>query len=107
MSDDAPIKPKSERPSGWPDTARTIGIDEDERRAGSILHYHLPNGREIVVYPLLYGAGRLCTGRIDRDTFERSFDYETLQEAVDAALHWWNPDEQEPPGHIVRRHERK
>jgi hypothetical protein len=102
MRDDSPVKPKSERPSGWPDTARTIGIDEDERRAGSIFHYHLPNGREIVVYPLLYGEARLCTGRIDRDHFERGYDYRTTQEALDAALAWIDTTT-EPPGDIIGR----
>jgi len=75
-----------------------------EERPGSLWHYHLPEGREIVVYPLLYGEARLCTGRIDRDGWERAFDYKTTEEAIRAAEAWVDID-QPPPGEHIRRYD--
>lgn len=80
-------------------------ITEDESRVGSLFHYHLPDGREIVVYPLLFGEARLCTGRIDSDSWQRGFDYPSARDAIDAAYAWTRPEE-DPPGNFIRKHYR-
>lgn len=76
---------------------RKPGIGDDAERNGSIFHYHLPEGREIVVYPLLFGEAVLCTGRIDRDSWEHGYYFRTRQAAVDAAMAWTDTTEA-PPG---------
>lgn len=81
-------------------------ITEDEERVGSLWHYHLPGGEEIVIYPLLYGEARLCTGRIDRDHWDRAYDYKTPEEAI-AAAEAWVDTEQEPPGQHIRSYDQE
>lgn len=101
--DVTPVRPYGERPVD-PESGRRVGIDEDGARVGSIFHYHLPDGHEIVVYPLLFGEALLCTGRIDRDQYERGYHYRSVQEATDAALAWIDTT-QPPPGEYIRKHE--
>lgn len=76
-------------------------ITTSERREGTLLHYHLPNGREICIYPLLFDEFRLCTGRIDSDSWEKAYDYGTYEDAELAAMRWTDT-EQPPPGPWIR-----
>lgn len=60
----------------------------------------LRGAAEVVVYPLLFGGGRLGIGPTGADFdggMDRVWDYRTLQEAVDAA-HAWNGNG-EPTGY--------
>lgn len=82
-------------------------MDSYERR-GSAHQYPLPDGREIVVYPQLFGAGLLCIGPQDCPIgYDRAWRYETLYEALEAALRWtpmaeWNADIDVPPGKPIK-----
>ena len=81
------------------------GIGDDEERPGTVWHYHMPGGLEMGVYPLLYGEGRLYVGRKSHDAWDRAFDYQTIDEAVEAAKGWfdiWG----DPPGDWIRQHDR-
>jgi hypothetical protein len=74
-----------------------------ERRSGTIWHYHLPNGREIGVYLLLWNVARLYVGDIADDRWERGYDYGSPEEAVAAAEAWFDTDKP-PPGPWIREH---
>lgn len=83
-------------------TPGAYAITEDEARPGTVWHHHLPEGREIGVYPLLFGEGRVFTGFIEYDNWNRAYDYRTVEEAVEAAKGWINTSKP-PPGEFIRK----
>lgn len=73
-----------------------------EWRRGAIYHramtdaQGLVTGREVTVYPTLWGAGRLCEGSLAADVYDHEYWYETVSEAVHAAENW--SGHHSPPG---------
>lgn len=73
-------------------------------RPGAIFHKPvldedgLATGREITVYPLLWGNGRLCEGVLAEITYDQEWSYETIGEAVHAAEEWDGREGTSPPG---------
>lgn len=63
-------------------------------RPGAVYHRALTDsddlatGREVTVYPTLFGGGRLCEGPLAADGYTESFMYEVLSHAVYAAVAW-------------------
>lgn len=76
--------------------SRRVGRPEI-RRQGSVWEYELPDEMEITVYPLLLGRGQVVYGRQGYDMWDKGYDYNTLEEAVEAAEGWIDTDSP-PPG---------
>jgi hypothetical protein len=58
-------------------------------RPGAEFWKPLADGREITIYPLLYGKGRLCVGPLaDPDGYDIAYRYESVGAAVKAAESW-------------------
>lgn len=81
-------------------------------RSGAVWHHELPDNKELVVYPLLYGQAKLCYGTMRKrrvpaggrpltDEFEKGYTYGTVEQAIDAALGWFNHNEP-PPGDWIK-----
>lgn len=70
-----------------------------EWRRGAIFWKPLADGREVTVYPLLYGAGRLCVGPLgDQWGYDIAYLYERSEEAVEAAKDWDGEASEHPAG---------
>lgn len=68
-----------------------------EWRPGAVYWKPLADGREVTVYPLMFGEGKLCVGPLaDPIGFDDGFVYAELQLAVEAAQEW-NPEVDEIP----------
>lgn len=66
-------------------------------RRGAIYWRPLLDGREITIYPLTFGAARLCVGPLaDEGGYDSAYRYETHDEAVKAADDW-DPDAEPTP----------
>lgn len=65
-----------------------------EWRSGAVFHRALTDadglmtGREVTVYPTLYGSGRMCEGTLAAEIYDHEFLYESVGEAVHAAEEW-------------------
>jgi hypothetical protein len=58
-------------------------------RPGTVYQGFLPDGREVCVYPLLFGAGQITLGPADCPVgFDVIWEYEKWEEAVEAAEEW-------------------
>lgn len=74
-------------------------------RPGAVYHrVILPGGQaDITVYPLLFGAARVCEGPAGDyydGGFNRAYEYRTVEEAIAAAHAWDGVDD--PPGDWFR-----
>lgn len=68
-----------------------------EWRHGAFYWRPLLDGREITIYPLLFGAARLCVGPLaDEGGYDMAFRYEQHSDAI-AAADEWDPEEQNMP----------
>lgn len=58
-------------------------------RPGAVFQGFLPDGREVCVYPLLFGAGKITLGPADCPVgFDTYYEYDDLQAAIEAAHIW-------------------
>lgn len=67
---------------------KEVTIGGDTPRKGSIYWRPLNLLREVTVFPLLFGAALLTTGRRDKDYWEVGYDYPDVQSAFRAAEDW-------------------
>lgn len=58
-------------------------------REGAIGQRILPDGRELVLYPMLFGNSRLCIGEEGAPTFDNGYCYQRTDLAF-AALNDWD-----------------
>lgn len=67
-------------------------------RPGAEFWKPLADGREVTVYPLLYGKGRLCVGPLaDPDGYDIAYRYESVAAAIGAAEAWDGEESVNPP----------
>lgn len=58
-------------------------------RFGALYRRELDDGREITVYPLLFGYAKVCIGPADCTVgFDDSWSYYTSRQAINAAKAW-------------------
>lgn len=62
--------------------------DQTNPRPGSLYYRPLPDGYEIVVYPLTFGEARLCYSRQHDDDTLDTFYYHDRSRAIAAAREW-------------------
>jgi hypothetical protein len=71
-------------------------------RKGAFYWRPLLDGREITIYPLLFGAARLCVGPLaDEGGYDMAFRYEQHSDAVNAADEWDPEKDDMPEGFTV------
>lgn len=59
-----------------------------EARKGALYWRPLPDGYEVIVYPMTYGKARICYGQQDDVTILDAFCYEDPALAIRAAKVW-------------------
>lgn len=73
-----------------------------EWRKGAFYWRPLLDGREITIYPLLFGAARLCIGPLaDEHGYDMAFRYESHGAAIRAADEWDPETDNVPAGFSV------
>lgn len=75
-------------------TIRQNLIPDTDKRPGNIFYKALDDGREIVVYPMMFTA-RLCVGLQDDYGYSRAWCYPSAGRAIMAASEW--DGEGDPP----------
>lgn len=65
--------------------------------AGTLAERELPDGRVIVVYPLIMGTARVCIGPAGADFYDDAWCYATPVEAI-AACEAWDGEGDPPVG---------
>lgn len=69
-------------------------------RPGAEFWKPLSDGREVTIYPLLYGKGRLCVGPLaDPDGYDIAYRYESVEAAIEAAQRWDEEADEHPEGY--------
>ncbi len=68
-----------------------------DEREGSVYHRVLDDGRDLTVYPMIVGQGRLCIGPADSGYYDDAWCYPTAQLAIEAA-HVWDGEGDAPMG---------
>jgi hypothetical protein len=69
-------------------------------RPGAEFWKPLADGREVTVYPLLHGKGRLCVGPLaDPNGYDIAYRYKSVAEAVTAAKVWDGERSEHPPNY--------
>lgn len=67
-------------------------------RPGAEFWKPLADGREVTVYPLLHGKGRLCVGPLaDPNGYDIAYRYESVAAAVKAGQEWDGESSENPP----------
>lgn len=67
-------------------------------RPGAEYWKPLADGREVTIYPLLGGKGRLCVGPLaDPNGYDIAYRYENVGAAIEAAKAWDGEETQNPP----------
>jgi hypothetical protein len=67
-------------------------------RPGAEFWKPLADGREVTVYPLLHGMGRLCVGPLaDPHGYDIAYRYESVAAAIEAAKEWDGESSENPP----------
>lgn len=66
-------------------------------REGAVYHRPLSDGRELVVYPMVFTA-RLCIGEQDSPFYDDAWCFASVADAVTAADAWNPTAEPEPAG---------
>lgn len=78
-----------------------LGDQIPEWRRGAYAWAPLADGREITVYPLLFGAARLCVGPLaDEYGYDNAYMYDSLRDAMIAAETWDYEKQQHPPDFV-------
>lgn len=57
-------------------------------RDGALFHRLLDDGREVVVYPMTFGKGRLVVGVPEFDSYDDGWCYPRASTAIRAAQTW-------------------
>lgn len=69
-------------------------------RPGAEFWKPLADGREVTIYPLLHGKGRLCVGPLaDPDGYDVAYRYESVDAAIEAAQEWDAETNEHPEGY--------
>lgn len=67
-------------------------------RPGAEFWKPLADGREVTIYPLLHGKGRLCVGPLaDPNGYDIAYRYESVAAAIKAAEGWDGEETENPP----------
>lgn len=98
MNEPAPFDMKPEH------LARLAARPGPPWRRGVVFWQPTGDGREVVVYPQLFGAGQVCLGPIDPSDigFDKAWMYRTLDEALEAAENFDPETQDRPSGDWVR-----
>lgn len=69
-------------------------------RPGAEFWKPLADGREVTIYPLLAGKGRLCVGPLaDPQGYDIAYRYESVGAAIEAAQAWDDEADEHPEGY--------
>lgn len=68
-------------------------------RPGAVYWKPLPDGREVTIYPLIYGKARFCVGPLaDPKGYDVGYRYASIDAATKAAEVWDSEGVEHPPG---------
>jgi hypothetical protein len=76
------------RAEGQGSVGGEVHRDAEPERVGALYWRPLPDGYEVVVYPMSFGKARLCYGQQGEDGYLDAFCYERPLRAIEAASVW-------------------